>query len=70
MDQAQTIVELNRKNMAEQHSYEEIPDTETSIKMVYFGYTDLDLTPSYSTTPNIDKDWKQVVLLQSQAQKN
>ena len=46
LDQAQTIVEVNRKNMAEQHSYEEIPDTETSLKMVYFGDTYLDLTTS------------------------
>ena len=29
------IVELNRKDMEEQHWYEEIPDTEILIKIVY-----------------------------------
>ena len=45
------IVEPNRKDMAEQHLHEEIPDTETSMKIVYFGYTYRDLSPSSSATP-------------------
>ena len=35
LDQAHMIVELNRKDMEEQHWYEEIPDTEILIKIVY-----------------------------------
>ena len=38
LDKAQMIVKPNRKDMAEQHSYAEIPDTETLMKIVYLGF--------------------------------
>ena len=37
LDQAQMIVELNRKDMEEQHEYKEIPNTEISTKIIYLG---------------------------------
>ena len=37
VDQAQMIVELKRKDIEEQHWYEEIPDTKILIKIVYLG---------------------------------
>ena len=49
VDQAQMIVEPNRKDKAEQNSYKEIPNTEISMKIL--GYTNQDLTPFSFATP-------------------